>query len=52
MTGNHSGHLLRPDIRFFGTIRVWANNQANTEANTCAYLSGQTVIIPRLKRGN
>jgi len=38
MTRNRSGHLLRPDIRFFGTIRlgkywgkylclsVWTNN--------------------------
>jgi len=22
MTGNRSGHLLRPDIGFFGTIRL------------------------------
>jgi len=47
MTGNCSGNLLRLDIGLFGIIR-----EANTEANTCAYLSGQTIITPRLKRGN
>jgi len=42
MTGNCSGHLLRPDIWFFGTIRlgkyrgkypclsVWTNNHFPT----------------------
>jgi len=47
MTGNSSGHLLRPDIWF---LELFA--KANTEANTCAYLSGLTIIIPCLKRGN
>jgi len=45
MTGNRSGHLLRPDIGF---LELFAS--ANTKANTCAYLSGLTIIIPRLKR--
>jgi len=25
-----------------------ANTQTNTEANTCAYLAGLTIIIPRM----
>jgi len=51
MTGNRSGHLLTPDIGFL-ELFASANTQANTEANTCPYLSGLTIIIPLLKRGN
>ena len=44
---------LAPDIcsgRILGFLELFAS--ANPEANTCAYLSGLTIIIPRLKRGN
>ena len=36
--------------RISGFLELFAS--ANTEANTCAYLSGLTIIIPRLKPGN
>ena len=40
--------------RILGFLELFAsaNTQANSEADSCAYLSGLTVIIPRLKRGN
>jgi len=38
MTGNHSGHSLRPDIGFL-ELFASANTQVNIEANTFTYLS-------------
>jgi len=48
---------IAPDIcsgRISGFLELFAsaNIQANTEENTYAYLSGLTIIISHLKRGN
>jgi len=62
MTGNHSGHSLRPDIGFFGTTRLgkypgkyrgkYLFLSVFNETWGFSYYLGLTIIIPGLKRDN
>jgi len=51
MTGNRYGHLLRPDIGFFATIRLGKYPGKYRDKYLCLFVR-LTIIIPRLKRSN